>query len=97
MQISPLKRRGCDEGVIGFVAYSPLERGFLSGQIRSVDDLGENDVVPIPGTKKIKYLEENITALDIELTVEELQLIDEAAPKGATAGQRYLNMSTVNL
>jgi len=130
---------------IGFVAYAPLGRGFLSGKFRSIDDLepddnrrnhprfqGENfaknlelverirelavkknvtssqlalawvlaqgnDVVPIPGTKHVKYLEENIAALDIQLTAEDLQLIDEAAPKGSTAGERYPNMSTVNI
>lgn len=130
---------------IGFVAYSPLGRGFLSGQIRSVDDLdvgdvrrthprfqGENfaknlelvdrvkeiaskknitpsqlalawvlaqgkDVVPIPGTKKIKYLDENIDALDVVLSAEDLELIDAAAPKGGTAGDRYANMSNVNI
>ncbi len=130
---------------IGFVAYSPLGRGFLTGEIRSVDDLdqsdvrrshprflGENfaknlelvervkeiaqkkgvtpsqlalawvlaqgsDVVPIPGTKRIKYLDENIDALDVELSSEDLQLIDAAAPKGATAGDRYANMSNVNI
>jgi len=130
---------------IGFVAYSPLGRGFLSGQIRSIDDLdindfrrthprfqGENfaknlelvdrvkeiaekkgitpsqlalawvlaqgkDVVPIPGTKNVKYLDENIAALDVQLSADDLQLIDAAAPKGATAGDRYANMSNVNL
>jgi aryl-alcohol dehydrogenase-like predicted oxidoreductase len=130
---------------IGFVAYSPLGRGFLSGQIRSIDDLdandsrrghprfqGENfvknlelldrvkeiaakkaitpsqlalawvlaqgnDVVPIPGTKKVKYLDENIAALDVAFSEEELALIDSAAPKGATAGDRYANMSNVNI
>lgn len=130
---------------IGFVAYSPLGRGFLSGEIRSIDDLdpgdvrrthprfqGENfiknlelvdrvkeiaakkgitpsqlalawvlaqgsDVVPIPGTKKIKYLDENIDALDVVLTPADLQLIDAAAPKGVTAGDRYANMSNVNI
>lgn len=130
---------------IGFVAYSPLGRGFLSGEIRTVDDLdpsdsrrthprfqGENfaknlelvdrvkeiaekkgitpsqlalawvlaqgnDVVPIPGTKRIKYLDENIDALDVVLSAEELQLIDIAAPKGVTAGDRYPNMSNVNI
>ena len=130
---------------IGFVAYSPLGRGFLSGQIRSIDDLdpsdvrrghprfqGENfaknlelvdrvneiakkkgvtpsqlalawvlaqgdDVVPIPGTKNIKYLDENIAALDVQLSAGDLQLIDAAAPKGATAGARYANMSNVNI
>ena len=130
---------------IGFVAYSPLGRGFLSGQIRSIDDLdandvrrghprfqGENfaknlellervkeianrksitpsqlalawvlaqgrDVVPIPGTKRIKYLDENIAALDVELSAEDLGLIDSAAPMGSTAGDRYANMSNVNI
>jgi aryl-alcohol dehydrogenase-like predicted oxidoreductase len=130
---------------IGFVAYSPLGRGFLSGQFRSIDDLdandvrrshprfqGENfaknlelvdrvkeiadrkaitpsqlalawvlaqgnDVVPIPGTKKIKYLDENIAALDVNLSVEDLALIDSAAPKGATAGARFADMSNVNI
>lgn len=130
---------------IGFVAYSPLGRGFLTGEIQSIDDLdpgdarrthprfqGDNfvknlelvervkeiamkkgitpsqlalawvlaqgsDVVPIPGTKKIKYLDENIDALDVVLSPDDLQLIDRAAPKGVTAGDRYANMSNVNI
>jgi aryl-alcohol dehydrogenase-like predicted oxidoreductase len=129
---------------IGFVAYSPLGRGFLSGSIRSLDDLDENDfrrrsprfqgenfarnlelvdrvaeiaeekgvtpsqlalawvlhqgedVVPIPGTKRRTYLEENLAAGGIELTSEELERIDAAAPSGAAAGDRYPDMSTVN-
>jgi aryl-alcohol dehydrogenase-like predicted oxidoreductase len=129
---------------IGFVAYSPLGRGFLSGQIKSIDDLAEDDyrrraerfqgenfqqnldlvakveeiarekgctpsqlalawvlaqgedIVPIPGTKRIKYLEENIGALEVNLTEEDLRRIDEAFPKGATAGNRYPDMSVVN-
>ncbi|MCW2962957.1 MAG: aldo/keto reductase [Actinomycetia bacterium] len=129
---------------IGFVAYSPLGRGFLSGQIKSIDDLDEDDyrrraerfqgdnfqknldlvakieeiasekgvtpsqlalawvlaqgedIVPIPGTKRITYLEENIGALDVELTEDDVRRIDEAFPKGATAGNRYPDMSTVN-
>jgi aryl-alcohol dehydrogenase-like predicted oxidoreductase len=129
---------------IGFVAYSPLGRGFLSGQIKTIDDLepddfrrrgarfsGENfqknldlvakieeiatekgitpsqlalawvlaqgdDIVPIPGTKRRSYLEENAQAADVELSAEELRRIDEAFPKGATAGDRYPDMSTVN-
>lgn len=129
---------------IGFVAYSPLGRGFLTGRFQKPEDLpeddfrhnhprfqGENfrknlelvervkqiaedkdvtagqlalawvlaqgdDIVPIPGTKHVKYLEENIAAADIELTEEDLQQLDDAAPQGATAGQRYANMSTVN-
>ena len=129
---------------IGFVAYSPLGRGFLSGQIKSLDDLatddyrrrsprlqGENfnknlqlvervqqmaaekqvtpsqlalawllaqgqDVVPIPGTKRRQYLEENAAAVDVTLTLEELARIDEVAPKGVAVGDRYPDMSTVN-
>jgi aryl-alcohol dehydrogenase-like predicted oxidoreductase len=139
----------CAELGIGFVAYSPLGRGFLSGQIRSVDDLAPDDfrrrnprfqgaafeqnlrlvdrvreiaeekgvtagqlalawvmaqsdrpgnpaVVPIPGTKRVAYLEENAAAADIELTDEDLRRLDEAAPVGATAGDRYPDMSTVH-
>jgi aryl-alcohol dehydrogenase-like predicted oxidoreductase len=122
---------------IGFVPYSPLGRGFLTGAIRTPDDLeeddyrrqsprfqGENfaknlelvahieeiarskectpaqlalawvlaqgeDVAPIPGTKRRKYLEENLGSLDVELTAEDLARIDEVAPQGAAAGQRY--------
>jgi aryl-alcohol dehydrogenase-like predicted oxidoreductase len=129
----------------GFVAYSPIGRGFLSGQIRSIDDLepddfrrhhprfqGENfqrnlelvdrvtqiaadkgvtpsqlalawvlaqgdDVVAIPGTKRVKYLEENAAAADIALTDEDLKRLDEAAPVGAAAGDRYGDMSPVNV
>jgi len=129
---------------IGFVAYSPLGRGFLTGQFRRFEDLpegdyrrfsprfqGENfeknlqlverveelaavkgvtasqlalawllhqgdDVIPIPGTKRRKYLEENAAAVPIHLSPEELARIDELAPKGATAGARYPDMSTVN-
>ena len=129
---------------IGFVAYSPLGRGFLTGQIQRFEDLpegdfrrssprfqGENfhknlelvgrvreianekgvaasqlalawllhqgeDIVPIPGTKRRKYLEENVAAVRITLTDEELKRIDEAAPKGAASGERYPDMSTVN-
>ncbi|HEY9747616.1 MAG TPA: aldo/keto reductase [Allocoleopsis sp.] len=129
---------------IGFVAYSPLGRGFLSGQIKSLDDLapddfrrhsprlqGENfaknlqlvervqqiaaekqvtpsqlalawllaqgqDIVPIPGTKRRQYLEENVAAVDVALTPEELARIDEVAPKGFAVGDRYPDMSTVN-
>ncbi len=127
----------CRELGIGFVAYSPLGRGFLTGQIKSFDDLapddyrrnsprfqGENfqknlnlvkhieevareknctpaqlalawvlargrDIVPIPGTKHRKYLEENVGALDVKLTEDDLRRIDEIAPRGAAAGTRY--------
>jgi aryl-alcohol dehydrogenase-like predicted oxidoreductase len=129
---------------IGFVAYSPLGRGFLTGAIRSVDDLaaddfrrhnprfqGENfdrnletvvkveeiatekgctpaqlalawvlaqatDIVPIPGTKRAHYLDENLAAASIELTDEDLHRLDEVAPRGSTSGDRYPNMSTIN-
>ncbi|HEV2305257.1 MAG TPA: aldo/keto reductase [Candidatus Acidoferrales bacterium] len=127
----------CRELGIGFVAYSPLGRGFLTGQIKSYEDLpaddyrrnsprfqGENfaknlelvrrveeiakeknckpsqlalawvlaqgeDVVPIPGTKRRKYLEENVAALDVELTPDDLRRINEVIPQGAAAGARY--------
>jgi aryl-alcohol dehydrogenase-like predicted oxidoreductase len=127
----------CRELGIGFVAYSPLGRGFLTGQFRTFEDLapddyrrnsprfqGENfkknlnlvreveklaiekgckpsqlalawvmaqgkDIVPIPGTKRRKYLEENAAAADIALSQEDLARLDEAFPKNAAAGQRY--------
>ncbi|NBP91786.1 MAG: aldo/keto reductase [Actinobacteria bacterium] len=130
---------------IGFVPYSPLGRGFLTGAISNPDQLdandsrrrgarfqGENldanlklvdriseiakakgispaqlalawvmvqgeDVVPIPGTRKIHRLEENAAATDISFTAAELASIDAAAPIGATAGDRYPDMSNVNL
>jgi aryl-alcohol dehydrogenase-like predicted oxidoreductase len=127
----------CRELGIGFVAYSPLGRGFLTGQFRRFEDLpagdfrrntprwqGENfqknldvlhkveelaqthhctssqlalawvlaqgdDIVPIPGTKRRKYLEENAAADDIKLTKEELAHIDEVFPLGTAVGSRY--------
>ena len=129
---------------IGFVAYSPLGRGFLTGRFRTIDDLapddyrrnsprfqGENfaknlelvkrvesmaaargvtssqlaiawlltrgeDIVPIPGTRSIERLEENARAVDIELSAEDLAQIDDIAPKGVAAGDRYPNMAFVN-
>ncbi|QKQ77206.1 aldo/keto reductase [Nostoc sp. TCL240-02] len=129
---------------IGFVPYSPLGRGFLSGAIASPDDLapddyrrnaprfqGENfsknlqlveqvkaiatekgitasqlalawllaqgeDIVPIPGTKRRTYLEENVAATEITLTEQELNRLEAVAPKGVAAGERYPDMSTVN-
>jgi aryl-alcohol dehydrogenase-like predicted oxidoreductase len=137
----------CRELGIGFVCYSPLGRGFLTGQIKAFEDLskddyrrnsprfqGENfrknldlverieeiadekrcqpsqlalawllaqgkDIVPIPGTKRIHYLEENIGALDISLTESDLKRINEAAPFGIAAGDRYpeAGMKGVNL
>jgi len=127
----------CRELGIGFVAYSPLGRAFLTGTIASPDAIPEGDarrmhprfqkenfaankrmadgiaalarekrvtaaqvaiawvlsrgedVVPIPGTKKLKYLEENVAAADVVLTPEDLARLDEACPVGATAGTRY--------
>jgi aryl-alcohol dehydrogenase-like predicted oxidoreductase len=129
---------------IGFVAYSPLGRGFLSAQIRRPEDLKDgdfrahnprfqegniernvelidrvaeiateknvtpaqlalawvlaqgDDIVPIPGTTRVAHLEQNLKTLEIELTDDELARIDEAFPPGATAGERYPDMSTVN-
>jgi aryl-alcohol dehydrogenase-like predicted oxidoreductase len=127
----------CNELGIGFVAYSPLGRGFLAGQIKSFDDLEEGDwrrysprflggnfqknldlvgkveeiarekgctpaqlalawvvaqdpnIVPIPGTKRRRYLEENLAALDMEMTAGDLRRLEEVAPRGAAAGTRY--------
>jgi aryl-alcohol dehydrogenase-like predicted oxidoreductase len=131
---------------IGFVAYSPLGRGFLTGRFRSFEDLPEDDyrrnsprfqgenfqrnldlverveelarrkkctpaqlalawlltqgdgIVPIPGTKQRRYLEENVRALEVELTRSDLAEIDEVAPKGIAAGDRYheAGMRTIN-
>jgi aryl-alcohol dehydrogenase-like predicted oxidoreductase len=126
---------------IGFVPYSPLGRGFLTGTLRSIDDLDEadfrryqprfqgdnlaanvaivevvdqlarakgctpgqialafvhaagRDVAPIPGTKRRSYLEENVAALDVELTEEDLAVLDRVAP---ARGDRYADMSPVN-
>jgi aryl-alcohol dehydrogenase-like predicted oxidoreductase len=127
----------CRELGIGFVAYSPLGRGFLTGQIRRFEDLapddyrrlsprfqGDNfqknldlvarveaiarekactpaqlalawvlaqgrDVVPIPGTKRRRFLEENVAALAVSLSADDRRRIDEVAPAGAAAGPRY--------
>ena len=136
----------CRKLGVGFVAYSPLGRGFLTGQFSRFDDLpaddyrrfsprfqGENfqknldlvhrveeiakekgckpsqlalawvlaqdkNIVPIPGTKHRKYLEENVAAIELKLTAEDLRRIDEIFPTGAAAGLRYPEhmMSTVN-
>jgi aryl-alcohol dehydrogenase-like predicted oxidoreductase len=136
----------CRELGIGFVAYSPLGRGFLTGQFQRFEDLaaddyrrnsprfqGENfqknldlvrqveemakeknckpsqlalawvlaqgnDIVPIPGTKRRKYLEENVAALEVKLTSEDLRRINQAFPADAVAGARYPEhmMSAVN-
>jgi aryl-alcohol dehydrogenase-like predicted oxidoreductase len=134
----------CRELGIGFVPYSPLGRGFLTGQIKKFEDLAEDDyrrfsprfqgenfnknlmlvkrieemaeeknctpsqlalawllaqgedVVPIPGTKRRKYLEENVGAIGVRLNAEDLHRIDEIAPQGVAAGTRYSDMKTVN-
>ena len=136
----------CRELGIGFVAYSPLGRGFLTGQFQRFEDLpaddyrrntprfqGENfqknldlvrrveeiakqkhctpsqlalawvlsqgdDIVPIPGTKRRKYLEENVAAIDVKLTQSDLDQIDEVFPPDAAAGKRYPDhmMASVN-
>ncbi|HEV3410654.1 MAG TPA: aldo/keto reductase [Chthoniobacterales bacterium] len=138
--------QACRELGIGFVAYSPLGRGFLTGKIQRFEDLpqddyrrttprfqGENfqrnldlvqkvgevarekrctpaqlalawvmaqgeDIVPIPGTKRRKYLQDNVGALDVNLTSEDLARIDEVAPRDAFAGERYpeYSMRAVN-
>jgi aryl-alcohol dehydrogenase-like predicted oxidoreductase len=129
---------------IGFVPYSPLGRGFLTGAFTSIEDLSENDsrrthprfkgenfahnfkiveavksiaeqkgataaqlalawvlaqdndVVPIPGTRKVARLEENLGALDLVLSEADLAALNSAAPVGITAGDRYADMSSVN-
>lgn len=131
---------------IGFVAYAPIGRGFLSGRFRSPDDVGDegdfrsrhprfqgdnfrrnrelverlealaaekgvtpaqlalawvlhqgDDIVPIPGTKHRTYLQENVAAVEIELSEEDLGRIDKAAPRGVTAGDRYADMSNIDV
>lgn len=129
---------------IGFVAYSPLGHGFLTGRFQSPEDLDEgdfrrnqprfqgesfrrnldlvarlqeiatekevtagqlalawvlaqgDDIVPIPGTKRRSYLEENAAAAEIELTPEDIARIDEMFPRGAASGDRYADMSTID-
>jgi aryl-alcohol dehydrogenase-like predicted oxidoreductase len=136
----------CRELGIGFVPYSPLGRGFLSGRFKSPEELdqsdfrrhgprftGQNleanlklaakveeiaadkgiapaqlalawvlaqgdDIVPIPGTKRVDYLEDNVGALGVTLTQADLERIDKVFPKGVAAGERYLEggMAMVN-
>jgi len=134
----------CRELGIGFVAYSPLGRGFLTGRYHSIDELPENDyrrdsprfradnfrrnfdlverieeiaaekgvtpaqlalawvlhrgddIVPIPGTKHVEYLEQNVAAAGVDLAGEDLDRIDAIAPRGVAAGDRYPDMSTVD-
>jgi aryl-alcohol dehydrogenase-like predicted oxidoreductase len=130
---------------IGFVAYAPLGRGFLTGTIDdtsqltaddfrrsqprftdanisknrgivdAVTQVAENldvtpaqvalawvlargyDIVPIPGTKRVRYLEDNVAAVDVVLDDEQLHTLDDAAPPGAAAGDRYADMSAVGI
>ena len=130
---------------IGFVAYSPLGRGFLTGRIKTLDDLAANDYrrrrrasrartssknlelvakrrgdrrregrarrassrsrgcsrrartsCRFPGTKRVRYLEENADAVHVELSEDDIDRLEAAFPKGAAAGDRYSDMSTVN-
>ena len=55
-----------------------------------------DDVVPIPGTKRVRYLEENVAARDVELTADDLAALEEAVPRDAVAGDRYGDMSTID-
>jgi len=145
--------RDCEEEIlptvrelgIGFVAYSPLGRGFLSGRVKRPEDLAPDDfrrrhprfqgenlrknlaivdrveamahekgvtpaqlalawvmakgeyIVPIPGTKRRSYLEENLAAAAVSLSASDIARLDQAIPPGITAGARYPDMSTVNL
>ena len=129
---------------IGFVAYSPLGRGFLTGRFKTFEDLpagdfrrrnprfqGENfdhnlelvreveqmahekgvtpgqlalawvlargdDIVPIPGTKHVSYLEENVAAVDVDLSTLDIERLDAVIPVGAATGTRYTDMSLVH-
>jgi aryl-alcohol dehydrogenase-like predicted oxidoreductase len=131
----------CRELKVGFVAYSPLGRGFLTGRFQRTEDLDEDDfrrrhprfesgnfqrnlrlaeavketareknctpaqlalawllaqggdIVPIPGTKRVRYLEDNLGALQVRLTADELRRLEEVFPQGVTAGPRYPAMA----
>jgi aryl-alcohol dehydrogenase-like predicted oxidoreductase len=73
-------------------------KGVTPGQIALAWLLAQTgEIVPIPGTKHLKYLEENAAAANVSLSAAELAAIDEASPKGTTAGERYPDMSAVNL
>jgi aryl-alcohol dehydrogenase-like predicted oxidoreductase len=144
--------RDCEDDVlptvrdlgIGFVSYSPLGRGFLTGRFKSdadvpaddfrrrnprfaegnlernleivaaVEELAEDkgctpaqlalawvlaqgdDIVAIPGTKRLRYLEENVGAAAVDLAAEDIAFLDQRIPKGSTAGDRYPDMSSVD-
>lgn len=135
----------CRELGVGFVAYSPLGRGFLTGKIKSVNELAEDDyrrqtprfqgnnfqqnlalvhtieamaakkdctpsqlalawvlaqkdeIIPIPGTKQVRYLEENLKALSIHLSHKDLEDLNQIAPKGIAAGKRYCDSLMPNM
>ncbi|GGL38041.1 aldo/keto reductase [Phycicoccus endophyticus] len=73
------------------------EKGCTAGQLALAWVLAQgDDVVPIPGTKRVRYLEENVGALDVELTPRDLAAIEEAVPRGAVVGERYGDMSTID-
>ncbi len=73
------------------------EKGILPAQLALAWVLAQGpDIVPIPGTKRVRYLEQNVAAAEVELTVEDLKRIDEVFPVGATAGERYPDVSTVH-
>ena len=73
------------------------DKGVTPGQLALAWVLAQGpDVVPIPGTRRISFLEENVAAVDIDLTADELARIDEAAPAGAAHGDRYPDMSSIN-
>ena len=72
------------------IAALAREKGVTSGQLALAWVLAQgSDVVPIPGTKHLRYLEENLGALEVPLSGDDLRRLDEAAPKGAAAGERY--------
>ena len=74
-----------------------VEKGVTAGQLALAWVLHQGgDIVPIPGTKRVDYVEQNVAAATLRLSAEDLTRMDEAAPPGATAGDRYVDMSTVN-
>ena len=73
------------------------EKGVTDAQLALAWVLSRgDDVVPIPGTKRRRYLEDNVGAVGVELTDEDLERIEDAFPKGATSGERYADMSTID-
>ena len=73
------------------------EKGCTPGQLALAWVLRQGeDIVPIPGTKRVRYLEENAAAVDVELTDEDLARLDEVAPVGVAAGERYADMSSID-